>query len=218
MAGGETRNHPPEKSVESVSGEGEHRSVRSVAGVKNNRNLEKKRRRNLKNISGIWKIMPGSAFFFAEIWNFSLKIAGIGRIWLNPTKSSRTGWDLARSGRNLGGSGLILQVWPDFLYNSGRVWVAPVLEKQTCHSTRRCRFLRTETRRRPIEPSARPESGRRRAVWPGYRTPVGSGQPELGQFIPGIWNNICGAYCLRTGPFLLLLLVKVKSSYSGKIK
>ena len=53
VEGGGTWNRPPEKLVESVSGEGEHRSVRSVAGVKNHRNLEKKRRRNLENHAGI---------------------------------------------------------------------------------------------------------------------------------------------------------------------
>ena len=34
---------------------------------------------------------------------------------------------------------------PDFLYSSGRVWVAWVLEKQTCHLTCRLRFLESET-------------------------------------------------------------------------
>ena len=34
VEGKETRNQPPKKSVESVSSEGEHWSVRSIAGVK----------------------------------------------------------------------------------------------------------------------------------------------------------------------------------------
>lgn len=79
----------------------------------------------------------------------SLEIAGIGRIWLNPTRSSRI-WSRSRRIRlDFAGFGRI------FLYNSGRVRVARVLEKQTRHSTRRCRFLRTETRRRPTGPSIR---------------------------------------------------------------
>jgi len=35
---------------------------------------------DLENHAGIWKISPVSSFFLVGIWNFSLKIAGIGQI------------------------------------------------------------------------------------------------------------------------------------------
>ena len=50
------------------------------------------------------------------------------------------------------------RIWSDF-FQLRSVRVARVLEMRTRHSTRRCRFLRTETRRRPTGPSVRAKIG-----------------------------------------------------------
>ena len=59
------------------------------------------------------------------------------------SRSHRIDRDLAKSS----------QIWPDFVYNSSRVQVAHVLEKETRHSTHRCQFLKTESRCRLTGPS-----------------------------------------------------------------
>ena len=48
---------------------------------------------------------------------------------------------------------MFLQDLAGYYCSSGRVRVARVLEMQTRHSTRQCRFLRTKTHRRPTGPS-----------------------------------------------------------------
>ena len=75
--GGGTRNRPPEKSVESVSGGGERRSSRSVVGIKKwHRNLKKKSRQNLEKPAEIWKKLPETGKTRRNL-HFSLKIAWI---------------------------------------------------------------------------------------------------------------------------------------------
>ena len=59
-----TQNRPPEKSIELISGEGEHRSVRSVAKVNKIIEIwEKKCRRNLENLAGIYFFCWNPKFF-----------------------------------------------------------------------------------------------------------------------------------------------------------
>ena len=99
------------------------------------------------------KFSPKIGFFLKYAFFFLLEIVGFGQIWLNPTRYSRI-W--SRS----------LQIWS----RSHRIWlvfagfsriflqlrsvrVARVLEMRIRHSTPRCRFLRTETHRRPTGPS-----------------------------------------------------------------
>ena len=65
MEGGGTQNQLPEKSVESVSGEDEHRSVRSVAGVKEIIEIWE------KNVVGIWKIMLESGKSHRDLENLA---------------------------------------------------------------------------------------------------------------------------------------------------
>ena len=119
----------------------------------------KKSCQDLENHAGIWKISSVSAFFF---WNLKIFTKNCWN-WADLAKSHQIQPDLVEISPDLIKSGLILQVWSDFLYNSNRVRVARVLEKQTHHSTRRCRFLRTKTRRRSIGLS----------VWAGIGSPLG---------------------------------------------
>ena len=75
VEGGGTRNQLSEKSVESVLGEDEHRSVRLVAGVKKIIKIWEKKTLsesgkscwNMENLPGIWKILLVSTFCFR--WN-----------------------------------------------------------------------------------------------------------------------------------------------------
>ena len=101
-----------------------------------------------QNVTKIQKMLSKFAFyrwnlhFFARICICSLKIVGI---WLNTTKSSWIQVVYARFGH--------------LFYSFGRVQVARVLEMQTRHSTRWCRFLRTKTRCRLIGPSVQARIG-----------------------------------------------------------
>ena len=94
---------------------------------------------------------------FAFFW---LEIAGI---WPNLAKSHQILPNLVEISLDLAKSGLFLQDLTGYFCSCGRVRVARVLEMQTRHSTRRCRFLRTETCCRLIGPS----------VWAGIRSVSG---------------------------------------------
>ena len=123
----------------------------AMAFEKKSSKSEKKK----KNIVRIWKILLESrkshrnlhfiariCIFLVDICIFLLKMAGI---WLDLAKSHQIQSNLA----------CFCRIWSYFLYSSSRVRIARVLEKQTHHLTRQCRFLRTETLRRPTRPSVR---------------------------------------------------------------
>ena len=129
---------------------------------------------DLENHAGIWKILSVSAFFFSGIWKFSLKIAGIGRIWLNPTRSSQI-WSRSRQiSSNL--------AW---FCRFGRIfYTTPV-------GFGLLGFWRSKPTTRPAgvgswerKPVADRldfrfglESGRRWVVWPGCQASIGSAYP-----------------------------------------